>query len=341
MRCKITAEKMNLQQRIDLLVKLGSYLASNTEELEHAKLQAHRQNGWFTMAFIDTAIDNITTRFLQRDTLEAWAKQYNIPQHNNNSKTVGVVMAGNIPLVGFHDLLCVFICGHKATVKLSSKDAVLIPHIVKKLGEWNDEIQQLVTFAEILKGCDAYIATGSNNAARYFDYYFGKFPNIIRRNRTSVAVLDGTETPAELSLLADDIQLYFGLGCRNITKLYVPKDYDFIPLLNALKSYSYFTDLHKYKNNFDYHLALLLMNSKYYMSNDSIILTEHTSPFSPVSQVHYEFYNNSDEVKTAIAGNDDIQCAVGHGYLPFGEAQSPSLTDYADGVDTMTFLARL
>jgi len=332
---------MNLQQRIDLLVKLGGYLASNTEELEHAKLQAHRQNGWFTTAFIDTAITNITTQFLQRDKLQAWAAQYAIPQQNNTPKTVGVVMAGNIPLVGFHDLLCVFICGHKAMVKLSSKDAVLIPHIVKKLGEWNEDAQQLVSFAEILKGCDAYIATGSNNTARYFDYYFGKYPNIIRRNRTSVAVLDGTETPAELNLLADDIQLYFGLGCRNITKLYVPQGYDFIPLLNALKSYSYFTDLHKYKNNFDYHLALLLMNNKYYMSNESIILTEHPSPFSPVSQVHYEFYSNSDEAKIAIAGNDDIQCAVGHGYLPFGEAQSPSLTDYADGVDTMAFLAGL
>lgn len=332
---------MNLQQRIDLLVKLGTYLASNTEELEHAKLQAHRQNGWFTMAFIDTAIDNINTHFLQRNKLEAWAKQYNIPLQNNAPKTIGVVMAGNIPLVGFHDLLCVFITGHKALVKLSSKDAVLIPHIVKKLGEWNEEILQLVTFAEILKGCDAYIATGSNNTARYFDYYFGKYPNIIRRNRTSVAVLDGTETPAELSLLADDIQLYFGLGCRNITKLYVPKEYDFIPLLTALKSYNYFTDLHKYKNNFDYHLALLLMNNKYYMSNESIILTENASPFSPVSQVHYEFYNNAGEAKAAIEGNDDIQCAVGHGYLPFGEAQSPSLTDYADGVDTMAFLAGL
>lgn len=330
---------MNLQQRIDLLVKLGSYFTGNDEELQNVKDQAGRQNGWFIAAFIDLSIKNITEQFLQQYKLENWVQQYNVPRQNNNPKKVGIVMAGNIPMVGFHDLLCVFIWGHTAVVKLSSKDAVLITHAVKKLAEWNGEIPALITFAENLKGCDAYIATGSNNTARYFDYYFGKYPNIIRRNRTSAAVLDGTETEEELSLLADDIQLYFGLGCRNITKLYVPAGYDFVPLLNALRKYSYFSDLHKYKNNFDYHLALLLMNSKYYMSNESIILTEHTSPFSPVSQVHYEFYNNF--VGDTLITDEDLQCIAGHGYLPFGAAQQPGLTDYADGVDTMAFLQKL
>jgi hypothetical protein len=209
------------------------------------------------------------------------------------------------------------------------------------MAEWNEAVKQLIFFADNLKSCDAYIATGSNNTARYFDYYFGKYPNIIRKNRTSVAVLDGTENMEELSLLADDIQLYFGLGCRNITKLYVPAGYDFIPLLDALKKYSYFTDLHKYKNNFDYHLALLIMNNKYYMSNESVILTENISPFSPVSQVHYEFFAAKGELQKSLEDNTDIQCIAGHGYMPFGRVQSPALTDYADGIDTMQFLATL
>lgn len=331
---------MNLQQRIDLLVKLGSYLSADNEELETVKINAKRENSWFTREFTDVAIKNIATQFLQGQKLIMWAQQYNIPQDNANPKTVGIVMAGNIPLVGFHDLLCVFIWGHKAMIKLSSKDSVLMTHVIKKLGEWSGEVPALITVAERLNGCDAYIATGSNNTARYFDYYFGKYPNIIRRNRTSIAMLDGSETGEELSLLADDIQLYFGLGCRNVTKLLVPEGYDFIPLLDALKKYSWFADLHKYKNNYDYHLALLLMNSRFYMSNESIILTENPSPFSPVSQVHYEFYNKDVEQGQLIPG-DDVQCIVGHGYVPFGQAQSPQLEDYADGVDTMQFLQGL
>ncbi len=332
---------MNLQQRIDLLAKLGDYLKTDDEQLVHIKNEAHRQNGWFTTEFTSIALKNIADGFLAKEKLEAWAASYGISNENSNPKTIGIVMAGNIPMVGFNDLLCVFIWGHKAMVKLSSKDTMLITHAVNKMSGWNDEISSLIQFAERLNGCDAYIATGSNNTARYFDYYFGKYPNIIRRNRTSVAVLDGTETTEELSLLADDIQLYFGLGCRNVTKLYVPHGYDFIPLIEALKKYSYFADLHKYRNNFDYHLALLLMNSRFYMSNESVILTENPSPFSPVSQVHFEFYADKDEVQHALSSNNDVQCVVGHGFVNFGEAQCPSLIDYADGVDTMAFLKQL
>ncbi len=332
---------MNLQERIDLLVKLGSYFKNNDGELRHVKSDASYKNSWFVPEFIETAIQNITEGFLQRDKLEHWVKHYNVPGENNSPKTVGIVMAGNIPLVGFHDLLCVFIWGHKALIKPSSKDIVLVTHIVQKLSEWNEETGTLISFADNLKGCDAYIATGSNNSARYFDYYFGRYPNIIRRNRTSVAVLDGTETKGELELLTDDIQLYFGLGCRNITKLFVPEGYDFIPLLEALKKYKHFADFHTYRNNFDYHLALLIMNNKYYMNNESIILTENEFPFSPVSQVHFSFYTDKALLTQGLQGNTDIQCTTGHGYLRFGEAQSPGLMDYADGIDTMAFLGAL
>ena len=202
-------------------------------------------------------------------------------------------------------------------------------------------MQHSICFAENLKGCDAYIATGSNNSERYFDYYFGKYPNIIRRNRTSVAVLEGNETNDELELLTDDIHLYFGFGCRNVTKLYVPEGYDFIPLLKALEKYNHFADFHKYKNNYDYNLALLLMNSKFFMSNESVLLTENESVFSPPSQVNYEFYTDKKTVTEILQADENIQCIVGNGFIDFGHSQSPLLTDYADGVDTMNFLCTL
>jgi len=250
-------------------------------------------------------------------------------------------MSGNIPLVGFHDLLSVFISGHNAAIKPSSKDEVLIKHLVQKMIEWDERVTQKIFFAFQLKGCDAYIATGSNNSARYFEYYFNKYPSIIRRNRTSLAVIDNTETKSELEKLADDIQTYFGLGCRNVTKLYVPSEYDFIPLLNALKKYDYFLDFHKYKHNYDYQLALLIMNSKFYMNNGSILLTENLSSFSPVSQMNYEYYSNIDSLDERLKSDDDIQCIVGHNFLNFGMSQSPQLNDYADGIDTMKFLSEL
>jgi hypothetical protein len=332
---------MNKQQRIDLLVKLGYYITGGDETFTHIKEQAAYENPWFLPEFIETSVQNIGSGFLQKDKLEQWLQAYALPGGNPSPKTVGIVMAGNIPLVGFHDLLCVFITGHRALVKPSSKDTVLIKHLADKLVEWDGETVNFIAFAENLKSCDAYIATGSNNTARYFDYYFGKYPSIIRRNRTSVAVLDGRETTDELVLLADDIQLYFGLGCRNVTKLYVPEGYDFTPLLDALRKYDHLADFHKYKHNFDYHLAILIMNSKYYMNNGSIILTQHASPFSPVSQIHYEFYSDLALIMDNVLANNDIQCVVGHAGIPFGQAQSPALCDYADGIDTMAFLKDL
>jgi hypothetical protein len=254
---------------------------------------------------------------------------------------VGVVMAGNIPLVGFHDFMCIFLCGFKANIKASSKDEVLIKHLIQKLGEWDMEIKERFNFIPLLKGCDAYIATGSNNSGRYFDYYFGKYPNLIRRNRTSVSILNGHEIARQLDNLADDIHLYFGLGCRNVTKLYVPAGYNFIPLLDACKKYNYFMDHHKYKNNYDYYLAIHLLNNQYYMSTGSTLLVENKSLFSPISELHYEFYTDTYSLKNLLSENKDIQCITGHEYLDFGQAQFPSITDYADGIDTMQFLSSL
>jgi len=332
---------MNLQKREKLLEKLGKYLLGSEENWINIKEKAERENAWFTKTFVETAISNISHSFLNKNLLKEWTEHYQLADLPLNPKNIGIVMAGNIPLVGFHDFLCVFISGHRQTIKTSSKDSTLIRHLVAKLEEWDAEVTEYVSFAEGLRGCDAYIATGSNNSGRYFDYYFAKYPHIIRKNRTSVAVLDGKESESDLASLSDDIQMYFGLGCRNVTKLYVPQQYDFLPLLDALKRYEYYFEFHKYKNNYDYQLAILMMGRKFYMTNGSIILSEDRSIFSPVSQVNYEFYANKKLLCEILKENQSIQCIVGNGYVDFGEAQRPTLYDYADGIDTMKFLKEL
>jgi len=330
---------MNLQMRIDLAAQLGQYILSGSSEWLETKQRASLINPWFTSEFIDIEVGNIAKYFLDKQKLKNWTTSYKI--ETVSPKKIGIVMAGNIPLVGFHDFLCVFISGHKAIIKASSKDEVLIKHLAQKLTEWDKEINEMIVFQEMLKDCDAYIATGSNNSARYFEYYFKKYPHIIRRNRTSVAILDGNETTTELEKLADDVHLYFGMGCRNVTKIFVPKDYDFIPLLTAFKKYDHFKDHHKYKNNYDYNLALHILNGKFYMANESIILLENPPIFSPISQLNYEFYTDKNTVEESLRSMEDLQCTVGHGHIPFGQAQLPSLTDYADGIDTINFLIKL
>jgi hypothetical protein len=332
---------MKLQERIDLLVRLGKYMLSDDDQWKIAKEKAGWENSWFLPEFIELACRNIAHDLLEKDRLAPWAESYSLPTENPAPKKVGIVMAGNIPLVGFHDLLCVFITGNRAMTKLSSRDQALVRHLVSILQYWNPEVEELISFSDMLKGCDAYIATGSNNSAGYFDYYFGKYPHIIRKNRTSVSVLTGHETNEELDRLADDVYLYFGLGCRNVTKIWVPEAYDFVPLLNAFRKYHYLIELSKYKNNYDYNLSLLLLNNRTYMSNDSILLVEERSPFSPIGQLNYEYFRQRESLLGHLKQQTDLQCIVGKGFIPFGQAQHPSLTDYADGVDTMRFLASL
>ena len=249
-------------------------------------------------------------------------------------------MAGNIPLVGFHDFLCCFLSGHQAFVKLSSKDPWLFPVILDFLHEQNPELAQTVQPAAVLRGMDAYIATGSNNSARYFEYYFAKYPSLIRRNRTSVAILEGTETPEELEKLADDVFLYFGLGCRNVSQILVPENYDFIPLLQVFRKYQWMADHHKYKNNYDYRLSLAILNKLEYMTNDCLLLMPDDSPFSPISVLHYAFYREP-ETRFLAMEKENLQCVVGRRHIPFGTSQHPGLSDYADGADTMSFFQSL
>jgi hypothetical protein len=247
-------------------------------------------------------------------------------------------MAGNIPMVGFHDLLSTLLAGHTAVVKLSSKDTVLMEYLIHALQAIDPAYDELIIQQEQLKNCDAYIATGSNNTGLFFEQYFGKYPNIIRKNKTSIAILKGDETEKELSLLADDMMLYFGMGCRNVTQVWVPKSYDFIPLLAALKKYTYLSDLHKFKHNYDYQLALLLMNRQFFMDAGGILMSENASPFAAISQIHYQYY---DESSQPIINKTEVQCVVGKEHLPFGSLQKPTLGQYADGVDTLSFLVSL
>jgi len=331
---------MNLAERITLMVKLGEYLTKDSDELKTVKQKAFEQNKWFTEEFINFSFKQISTHYLNRGKLEWWVQYYHIDD-NISPKKIGIVMAGNIPLVGFHDFLSVFITGHHQAIKLSEKDDVLLKHLIEKLAMWNPKVSNVVHIAALLKDCDAYIATGSNNSARYFHHYFGKYPSIIRSNKTSVAVLSGGETVDQLTNLSDDVFIYFGLGCRNVSKLFVPEDYDFTTLINAFKKYNYFSDITKYRNNYDYNLALFIMNNKFYMANGCIILSENESVFSPVSVLHYSFYKNKRNVFEELNQNENIQCIVGEAHVPFGKSQEPGLFDYADGIDTMQFLLTL
>jgi hypothetical protein len=332
---------MKLQERIRRLSELGEYMAGPSKGWQQVKQKAYDENHWFIPEFTQAAVENIIRQFLQINILEKWSLSYRLPELNDQPVTVGIVMAGNIPLVGFHDLLSVLISGNKAMIKPSGKDQALIRHLGEQLLHADARFSSIISFAENLKGCQAYIATGSNTSSRYFDYYFGKYPHLIRKNKTSVAILTGKETPAELGNLAVDVYRYFGLGCRNVTKIYVPAGYDFLPLLEAFKKYNYLADHHHYRSNYDYRMTLLILNKQDYMTNGSLILAENSHLFSPVSVLHYEFYRDENSMRRGLQNSPELQCIVGKGFIPFGKSQEPAVNEYADGADTMQFLSTL
>lgn len=329
---------LSVEKRTELLVRLGKYMLSENKQWLEIQEKATYANAWFTLDHISIAITNIATELLDKTKLDSWLSQYSIPE---GPKKVGIVMAGNIPLVGFHDFLCGFITGHQLFLKLSSKDEILLKHLIDQLITWDPQVGKQVHIAEQLKNCEAYIATGSNNTARYFEQYFGRYPNIIRKNRTSVAILEGDETEDELTELGKDVFTYYGLGCRNVTQVCVPQGYDLTRLLKAFEPYAAYIQHNKYKNNFDYYLAIYLLNRVPYLTNDSILLVENELPFSAVSVLHYRYYNDLNELVHQLQAGQNIQTIVGRGFTPFGEAQRPSLNEYADGVDTMAFLSAL
>ena len=301
--------------------------------------QSH--NGWFTQEQVYFAINSWAIA-LTEENLNKWLSAYDFS--NVQPKTIGLILAGNIPLVGFHDFLSVLISGHNVLVKTSSNDQKLLPFLAKYLISLNDELKNNIHFVEgKLENFDAIIATGSNNTARYFEYYFKNKPSIIRKNRNSVAVLTGTESQEDLENLGEDIFRYFGLGCRNVSKLFVPKDYSFEQFFKAIFKYGDVIHYEKYANNYDYNKAVFLMSNFKLLDNEFLTIKEDTSYASPISSVFYEFYENIEDIKNQLEKDaDQIQCVVSKNSIPnsisFGQTQKPNLWDYADNVDTLEFL---
>ncbi len=304
--------------------------------------QSH--NGWFTPEHVLFSIQS-WEKALTEDNLNQWLSNYDFSKIE--PKKVGLVLAGNIPLVGFHDFLSVLISGHDVLVKTSSNDQHLLKFLAKYLISIQPELNSKITFVEgKLEGFDAVIATGSNNTARYFEYYFKDKPSIIRKNRNSVAVLNGTETFEDLVGLGEDIFRYFGLGCRNVSKLFVPKDYNFDNFFKAMYEYRDVIQYEKYANNYDYNKAVFLMSNFQLLDNEFLTIKEDVSYASPISSVFYEFYENLEEIKSRLnADAEQIQCVVSNNLIEnsvaFGQTQQPKLWDYADNVDTLAFLNSL
>ena len=306
---------------------------------------AQQYNGWFSPEFVKNALVSLGES-LEKEKLERWIERYKEGfEHFKSSITVAVVMAGNVPAVGFHDFLSVLISGHRILAKLSSDDDKLMPAIADILVEIEPGFKDKIEFTgDQLKNFDAVIATGSNNTSRYFDYYFGKYPNIIRKNRNGVAVLTGSESKEELEALADDLFLYYGLGCRNVARLFVPSNYDFNPMLDVFANRKEIAENNKYFNNYEYNKAIYLINSVHHFDTGNLLITENSSYASPVSVLYYSFYQDENSLKNELMLNSNlIQCTVSKaGFLsntiPFGKSQSPELWDYADGVDTLEFL---
>lgn len=337
---------MNFQHAIPTLAQLGAFFKQQASEKPDVFHRAYVTNNWFTEEFVVKAV-NAWADELTEHKLKIWLSDYDTFP-TPAPKTVAIIMAGNIPMVGLHDLLSVLLCGHKAVVKLSDDDKVLMRWVIDALitinPEWESRIE--ITTERLPKNFDAVIATGSNNTNRYFEYYFKGKQSLLRKSRTSVAILTGNETPEDYEKLGADIFTYFGLGCRNVSKLYVPKDYDIALFYEGIASNYYHIDHHKYANNYTYHKAILLMNLTKHFDNNFLLLKPDDKIASPLGVMYYEEYNKLDEVKEIIdTHKSEIQCVVSKqpfgNSVPFGKAQEPGLSDYADGVDTIKFLLEL
>jgi hypothetical protein len=340
---------MKISERIDAFAKLGEVLRNSLSGNENGKAEEfndiinsqHLTNPWFTPENVTASIKSIAEE-LTLDNLAEWTGHYPALQSVIKPLTVGVIMAGNVPLAGFHDFMCVLLSGNRIIAKTSSKDSGLIVKIADILCTIEPRFTDMMDFTEgYLKNPDAVIATGSNNSSRYFEYYFGKYPHIIRNNRNSIAVIEGNETETELERLGSDIFLYFGLGCRNVSKIYIPEGYEISSLIPYWQSFSGIIKHSKYANNYDFNKAVFIVNREKFLDSGYLLLREEKGLSSPVAVIYYEYYKSlsalqieTEELKV------NIQCIVGHHHLPFGKAQSPYLWDYADGIDTLEFLSK-
>lgn len=308
------------------------------DKLQHAIKSAEIYNKWFTEESVRHSFKSFG-EVLTKENIEDWLSNY---KKVREPKSVGLILAGNIPLVGFHDIISTILSGNKAIIKLSRDDDKLIPLLLEILSAFNPEVKKQYELADRLNDIEALIATGSDNTARYFEKYFGHLPRIIRKNRTSIAVLTGNESKEELKLLGKDLFTYFGMGCRNVSHLLLPKDYDLDNIFGAIVDYGEVINHNKYCNNYDYYKAIFLMNLEPIIENGFLITRESEELFTPIAVLHYHFYESEEDVKQYLEEHKEkIQVIVGQKYLPFGSTQTPALNEYADGVDTMEFLSNL
>ncbi len=310
-------------------------------EIEYQKLQEiiNKQfvlNGWFSKENVLQSLSSLGNQ-LSKENLTTWLNDYT---YTSTPKRIGIIMAGNIPLVGFHDFLCVLLSGNNVVAKLSSDDNTLLPALSELLIQYAPSLKNRITFSFGKLGeIDAIIATGSDNSTKYFEQYFGHYPHLFRKNRTSIAVITGNESKEELTALGKDIFSYYGLGCRNVSHLLIPKDFNLNRFFEAIVDYHPIVNHHKYANNYDYNKAVYLMNLMELLDNNFVLLRESEELFSPLSMVHYQYYETQKTIDNFLEfQKENIQAIVGHNYIPFGEAQSPKLNDYADGVDVMKWL---
>lgn len=343
-------EDMELKDRINAFAELGNRIA-NWVSLEKKKKsspispilqQAFNKNGWFDAPQVLLAMESIQF-WLNSKSLNSWVSSYDFNEIEKSPKVVGVIMAGNIPLVGFHDYLSVLISGHKLLAKLSTKDEVLISFLHHELINIEPRFKDLVDFStERFNDVEAVIATGSDNSSKYFEYYFSKKPHIIRKNRTSIAVLTGKETKEQLNELGNDIFRYYGLGCRSITKLYLPKGFEIDWFYTGIIEHAGVINNHKYQNNYDYHKSLFLLNGLKIWDNNFLLLKEDNSLTSPVGTLFYEEYEDIKDLEERLSSvSSKIQCRVGIGGFDLGNSQKPELTDYSDDIDVLQFLKNL
>lgn len=336
------------QEQLDALASLGQYMRHPDEALMKLIASSHIYNAWFTPENTLKAVVSFG-EMLNKGDLDKWLDNYHVSDSRNQSqeRKIGLILAGNIPLVGFHDVICVLAAGHIAQIKLSSQDHKLIPFLLNKLAVIEPAFGHRFTFVERLEAYDAVIATGSNNTSRYFQYYFSKVPHIIRKNRNSVAVLTGHETSEQLKALGCDIFDYFGLGCRNVSKLYVPRGYNFDLFFQSVEQFKEVIHHHKYHNNYDYNKSILLVNRQEHLDNGFLLVKPDERLASSLAVLHYEEYESLDAVKAKLEElSGEVQCIVSDtdfkiSSFTFGDAQHPKLWDYADNVDTMNFLVAL
>ncbi|MVZ66978.1 acyl-CoA reductase [Sphingobacterium sp. DK4209] len=330
------------EQRIQAFSKLGTFLSSNDESIQSILELAERRNPWYSKSFVQQQFLAFGKQ-LNQENLTKWLA--NSPD-TESEKVVGLVLAGNLPLVGFHDILSVLISGFKAQIKTSSDDAGLTQFVLDKLVEIEPAFAARFTIVDILRDYDLVIATGSNNSARYFEHYFGKKPHIIRKNRNSIAVLNGEETNEQLMKLGHDIFDFYGLGCRSVSKIYIPEDYDIARFFESIESFNWIQNHHKYNNNYDFNKSIYLINKNQHYDNGFLLLKEDESMTSPLAVVHYERYRDIFVVEAYLnRQSENIQCvsseialAIESPVFPMGSSQAPALDDYADQVNTLEFL---